>query len=269
MSFPTTDWNLLSQGADDGGTRSRKALESLCGRYWGPIHAFILSRRIPDPEAQDLTQDFMMHLLSSSLFVRGDRLRGRFRSFLLGALVRFLADADDRRTALKRGGLLPHLSLESVESTELEAASCPHESAWIFDREWALAILENALGRLQDGYSGPGRAQLFKVLRQFLPGTAAMPSYSTAALQLGLSTAALKTEVHRLRRRFRQIVRDEVAQTISAPHEIEAELAHLRGILSDVHGEWTQDSGDAGENRLLSIHRRRTLASEIHPSNLL
>ena len=241
MNFPTTHWNLLAQADADGSVQSRKALETLCGHYWGPIHAFIRSRSIPDPEAQDLTQDFMVHLLQSSFFVRGDPLRGRFRSFLLGALVRFLADAADRRAALKRGGAQPHLSLDNPELAAVEEASCPPESARIFDREWALTILESAFERVQRDYTGPGRAEMFDTLKHFLLGTTGMPSYAEAARDLGVSIAALKTEVHRLRRRFRKLVRNEVAQTVSAPHEIEAELLHLRRVLTDPNCRWARD----------------------------
>jgi RNA polymerase sigma-70 factor (ECF subfamily) len=236
MIFPSTHWNLLAQATQDESIQSRKALEALCGRYWGPIHAFIRSRPISAADAQDLTQDFMVHLLQSAFFARGDRMRGRFRSFLLGALVRFLADAADRRTALKRGGTQPHLSLDSPDLAEVEEFACPPGSAEIFDREWALAVLESALERLRVEYSGPRRAELFRGLKGFLLGAEAH-SYNDTAQQLCISVASLKSEVHRLRQRFRALVRDEVAQTVTAPHDIEAELAHLQRVLTDRNWE--------------------------------
>jgi RNA polymerase sigma-70 factor (ECF subfamily) len=233
MSFPSTHWNLLAQARQDESVQSRKALEALCGRYWGPIHTFIRARSIPDPEAQDLTQDFMVQLLRNSFFSRGDRLRGRFRSFLLGALVRFLADAADKQSALKRGGGREHLSMDNPDFIELEATSSAAGPARSFDREWALTILESSLERLRTEYSQPRRAELFGTLKQFLLGTAELPAQSETAELVGISVPALKSEVHRMRRRFRELVRDEVAQTVAAPHEIEAELAHLQSVLAD------------------------------------
>ena len=184
MSFPSTQWNLLAQATQDESKQSRIALEALCGRYWGPIHTFIRSRMIPDPEAQDLTQDFMLHLLRSDFFERGDPVRGRFRSFLLGALVRFLADAADKRTALKRGGAQVHLSLDNPEVTLLEEFSCPPGAAEVFDREWALTILESALERLRSDYTDPRRVELWRNLKPCLLGPSDIPPQAELAQRL-------------------------------------------------------------------------------------
>lgn len=231
MDFPTTNWSLLTQASVDEGMHARKALESLCGRYWGPIHQFILARQIDDPEAQDLTQDFMLHLLQKSLFGRADPLRGRFRSFLLGALVFFLADAKDKRTALKREGARPHLSLEDAEIGDFQDLSCPPAAIRIFDQEWALTILETALEQARREYAEQDRENVFAVLRQFLPGSSEYLSYESAGQQLGMPQNTVKSEVHRLRRRLRELVREEVAQTVGTPHEIEEEMAYLRQVL--------------------------------------
>lgn len=231
MNFPTTHWSLLAQASVDGSVEARKALEALCARYWGPMHQFILSRQIPDPEAQDLTQDFMLHLLQKSLFGRADPLRGRFRSFLLGALVYFLADATDKRTALKREGSWSHVSVEVIPAHELASVSCPPEAARVFDREWALAILELALERVRNEYASEGREPAFTELRKFLPGSSESPSYDQAAHQLGMALGTVKSEVHRLRRRLRARVREEVAETVTTPHEIDAEMGYLLQVL--------------------------------------
>lgn len=233
MSFPTTHWSLLAEATWDGTAQARKALETLCGRYWGPIHVVIRARGITDPEAQDLTQDFMVHLLEKSLFLRANPLRGRFRSFLLGALVRFLADAKDKRTALKRGGGVSHASLEGDEFRRTEELLCPPDAAQIFDREWALTILESALERVRCEYAEHGHQALFAALRQFLPGSGEVLPYETAAQRLEIPLGTLKTEVHRLRRRLRALVCEEVAQTVSAPHELEGEIAHLQAVLME------------------------------------
>jgi len=230
MSFPSTQWSLLAQASGET-LEGRKAMETLCGRYWAAVHSFIRSRQIPDAEAQDLTQDFMLHLLQKSFFARGERVRGRFRSFLLGALVRFLADASDKRQALKRGGTAPHFSLDTLNSHPADAHFSMPDAAEAFDREWALTILEAALAQVRDSYTTNGRAALFATLEQFLPGATATPCYEEAARQASLSPAAFKSEVHRVRKRFRAAVRDEVAQTVSAPHEVESELAYLQRVL--------------------------------------
>jgi len=230
--FPTTHWSLLAKASLDGNTEGRKALEELCRRYWGPVHQFVRCRGVSETEAQDLTQDFMMHVLEKSVFSRADRQQGRFRSFLLGALVRFLADKADQRGALKRGGGVQHVSFDSDE----HAANTPSAAladTLVFDREWALAILETALARVRQEYAEARREGEFTVLKGFLPGGTEPPSYEAAAGQLGCSVPAFKSEVHRMRRRFRALVREEVLQTVSAPHEIDAEMAHLRQVLMD------------------------------------
>jgi RNA polymerase sigma-70 factor (ECF subfamily) len=234
MDFPTTHWSVLAKVTLHGEADARAALELLCQRYWAPIHTFIRFHGMTDAEAQDLTQEFMLHIIQKSIFTRADRLQGRFRSFLLGALARFLADAADRRQALKRGGKTPHVSFEEVETgTDFEAISSQLPSVTAFDREWALTILETALDRLRSDYSQSGREGDLEVWKHFLPGAAVTCSYESAAERLGISVAAFKSETHRLRRRLRTLVRDEIARTVSAPHEIESEMAHLSQVLMD------------------------------------
>jgi RNA polymerase sigma-70 factor (ECF subfamily) len=234
MSFPTTHWSLLAQASLTGDGQSRRALEDLCGRYWIPVYQFIRCRGFSDVEAQDLSQEFMLHVLQKSVFERADRFQGRFRSFLIGALIRFLGDMTDRRNALKRGGGMMHVSYDAVvEMGEAGAVASVDRGTALFDREWALSILEAALNRVRAEYSATQRNREFAVLQHFLPGGALPPSYETAAGELGMSVPAFKSEVHRLRRRFRALVREEVAQTVSAPHEIDAEMAHLQQVLMD------------------------------------
>jgi RNA polymerase sigma-70 factor (ECF subfamily) len=230
MFFPTTQWSLLAKATLDGETQARSALEDLCRRYWVPLREFIRLRGFPEAEAEDLTQGFLLHLLEHSTLKKADRLQGRFRSFLLGALVRFLADERDRRLALKRGGGATHFS---IDQTAVELAAPPDLGTIRFDREWALVILENALRLLEDEFVAEQKEKQFAVLRHFLPGAIASPSYEAAALQLGLKLPAFKSELHRLRRRFRTVVLQEVANTVSAPHEIEEEMAHLQQVLMD------------------------------------
>lgn len=228
MYFPTTQWNLLTQASLGAGAGARQALEELCRRYWSPLYQFIRSRGYSETEAQDLTQDFLVHLLEHSTLQRADPLRGRFRSFLLGALVRFLADEYDRRRAQKRGKGAVHLSLDSLEASALPASD---PGATLFDREWALVILEHALQTLKQEFNTRTQSTKFNLLRQFLPGSLQPPPYEGAATELGMSLSALKSEVHRLRQRFKELVRQEIAATVSAPHEIDDELHYLQQVL--------------------------------------
>jgi len=232
MEFPSTHWSLLAQATLNGSIPSRRAMEELCGRYWAPIHRFIRSRHVPESDAQDLTQEFMLHLLEKSFFSRADPLLGRFRSFLLGALVRFLADVAERQNALKRGGSRPCFSLGNIEPRDERQEAITAEEAMAFDRDWALRILESALQRLRYEYAERHGESKFVTLEQFLPGAGRIPTYEKAARDLGISLGALKTEVHRLRRRLHALVREEVAQTVSAPHEIEPEMAYLQQVLT-------------------------------------
>jgi len=206
-----------------------------------PISRFVQSRGVSASEADDLTQEFMVHILEKSLFVRADRFQGRFRSFLIGALIRFLGDKADQRNAQKRGGSAEHISYDAAQSLAESngALRSDNENSALFDREWALTILENSLKRVRAEYAEARQDRDFAVLQCFLPGGADPPTYETAAAQLGITLAALKSEIHRLRRRFRALVREEVAQTVSAPHEIDAEMAHLQEVLMDKGSEFS------------------------------
>jgi RNA polymerase sigma factor (sigma-70 family) len=234
MEFPTTHWSVLAKATVHGEADSRAALETLCQKYWGPVRSFIRFQGVSEAEAEDLAQEFMLHVLEKSIFTRADRLQGRFRSFLLGSLTRFLGDARDRRNALKRGGDVHHVSLdEPGPGADLEepAASTPGVTA--FDREWALTILETALARLQADYVQAKAEERFEIWKKFLPGATETCSYEAAAARLGVTVPAFKSDIHRLRRRLRTLVRNEIARTVSAPHEIETEMAHLQRVLMD------------------------------------
>ena len=231
MFFPTTHWSLLAKATSSGDDEARRALEELCRRYWAPVNQFVQFRGHRGAEAEDLTQEFFLHVCQHSTFSRADRMRGRFRTFLLGALVKFLANEMDRARAQKRGGGAVDLHLDDMDDTT--APSAPAEALDGFDREWATTVLANAMERVRGEFAGDGRDGVFGVLKDFLPGAAAPPSYEAAAQRLGSSVPAFKSEVHRLRLRFRTLIREEVAATVSAPHEIEAELVHLQSVLMD------------------------------------
>lgn len=229
MFFPSTHWSLLAKATLDGQTEGQSALGELCRRYWAPLKQFIRSRGYSEAEAEDLTQGFLLHLLEHSTLRRADSARGKFRSFLLGALAKFLANDRQRRLAEKRGGRQPHVS---VELLGVAAPALRNGEVAAFDRAWALTIVRTSLAGVERAFTEAGEGALFAVLRSFLPGGTPL-SYEEAAARAGLSVAALNSQVHRLRRQFRDAVRAEVASTVSAPHEIEEEIAHLYRVLMD------------------------------------
>jgi DNA-directed RNA polymerase specialized sigma24 family protein len=232
MYFPSTHWSLLAQASFGGEPEARRALEELCQRYWLPLRQFIGSRGYSETEAEDLTQEFILHLLERSALRKPDPLRGKFRSFLLGALANFLSHERERRLAQKRGGQQMHVSIEALgDDVDFGSSSLVNEEVAAFDRAWALTIVRAALEAVAQQYAGAGKSELFAVLRAFLPGGQPPPSYEETAIRSGLSVAALNSEIHRLRRQFRDCLSAEVTSTVSAPHEIDEEIAHLYRVL--------------------------------------
>ena len=230
MAFPTTRWSLLAQATIHGDATQAEALAEFYRRYREPVLGFIRRQTAEQALAEDLAQEFFVHLVEHSTLQRADPLRGRFRSFLLGALTRFLARDRARRAAAKRGsGELP-LSLEALTPGAGEPA-VPAAVAQAFDREWARDLLARVRRDLAADW--PGKAAAVTMMLRFLPGAVDTPTYEAAAAGLGWPLARLKTEVFRLRQKFRERVRAEVALTVDAPHEIEAEMAHLHLVLSD------------------------------------
>jgi DNA-directed RNA polymerase specialized sigma24 family protein len=232
MYFPTTQWSLLAKATLDGQTEGRAALGELCRRYWRPLNQFIRSRGYSEAESEDLTQEFLLHLLEHSTLLKPDPLRGKFRSFLLGSLVKFLSHERERRFAQKRGGQQPHVSVEMLEG-ELSSPQLAGDEVAEFDRIWALTILRTALANLEGTYLEAGKGELFAILRTFLPGSNAPPSYEAAAGRAGSSVVAFTSEIHRLRQKFRELIYAEVTGTVSAPHEVEEEIAYLHRVLRD------------------------------------
>lgn len=234
MYFPTTRWTLLANATLNDDAAGQAALDQLCRQYWKPLSLFIRMRGYSASEAEDLTQDFILHLMQHATLSRVDRERGKFRTFLLGALQLFLNDVRDKRLAEKRGGKVQHepLDLEGAAKHTATPATAAAE-ATVFDREWALVILETALATLRAQVSQEPNAARFEVLKRFLPGALEVLSYEAAAELLGLGLPAVKTEIHRLRQRFRALVRREIATTVDAPHEVDAEVDYLGRVLMD------------------------------------
>jgi RNA polymerase sigma-70 factor (ECF subfamily) len=231
--FATTRWSLVLAAGRRSNTRSTDALASLCETYWYPVYAFIRRQGHDADAARDLTQEFFARVLEKNYFGAADPARGRFRAFLLASTRHFLSNERDRARALKRGGATPPLSLdvETAEGTyQLEGRDdlTPEK---LFDARWATLLLDRALSRLREGYAASGKSATFDRLKGFLTGDAGDMTYSEAARALGSTEAAVKVAVHRLRRRFREALIEEIAETVASPADIDAELRHLRAAV--------------------------------------
>jgi RNA polymerase sigma-70 factor (ECF subfamily) len=232
--FTTTHWSVVLAAGQSASPATATALEQLCRAYWYPLYAFVRRRGHAPADAQDLTQGFFAYLLEHHLVARADPEAGRFRSFLLGSLKHFLAHEHERATALKRGGGHPVLSLDALDPEQRYALE-PADAATpetIFDQRWARQQIENALGRLRAEYAASGRGPLFDLLKDYVWGEKNALSLAGIAEQLELSEEAVKKAVQRLRQRFRDALRAEVAQTVTTPDQIDEELRHLRAALS-------------------------------------
>jgi RNA polymerase sigma factor (sigma-70 family) len=227
--FLTTHWSLVLAAGAKPTPRSRDALAALCEQYWYPLYAFLRRQGHSAEDAQDLTQGFFARVLEKGWLQDVRPERGRFRSFLLASLSHYVSNERDRARALKRGGPLPPLSLE-IETAEGLYQLEPRDDLTperIFDRRWALTLLDRVLARLRAEFHDRGKGALFETLKVFLDGERTDESYKEVGAALGMSEGAVKVAVHRLRRRFRDIVRDEIAQTVETPDQIDDEIRHL------------------------------------------
>jgi RNA polymerase sigma-70 factor (ECF subfamily) len=213
----------------DNPDRAREALEQLCTVYWYPLYGFLRRRGFQPSDAEDLVQGFIAHLIERQFFHAADPDKGRFRCYLLACLKHFVADAAARGGREKRGDGRPLLSLDVVmaERRYAEEPADPADPERLFERRWALTLLENVLRRLEAETAEIGRTDLFRQVKGVLLGDRGGVTYAELAPQLGLSEAALTMTVHRLRRRYRELVREEIAHTVSQPVEIDEEMRHL------------------------------------------
>jgi RNA polymerase sigma-70 factor (ECF subfamily) len=238
--FVTTRWSVVLSCADSGNDekKAQAALAELCKIYWRPVFAFICRQGHSVPDAQDLTQDFFAMVLKGRLLQRADRSRGRFRSLVLKALQDFLRDAADKRHTQKRGGDVQFVSWDDWLAEAPSHLSIPEQQSenWsperIFDVRWAATVVERALRRLGDECEKRGRRRVFDVLNTCVADKREDVSYAKFAKVLGLQEAAVKRLVHLLRERYRALLREEVAQTVEAPNEIDDELRYLCAALS-------------------------------------
>jgi RNA polymerase sigma factor (sigma-70 family) len=229
--FQTTQWSVVLLSAQSQAPGSRAALSDLCKLYWYPLYAFIRRRGYNAEDAQDLTQGFFLSLLDRKALRQVTPLKGKFRSFLLASLQNYLSDQLDRRRSLKRGGKIEFVPLD-FESGDERYRSEPHEALTaekIFDARWAMTLLDETLRRLRQEYIAQRKLTIFKTLKPFLgpAGSQKVSSYEEIADRLDLSVGGVKTLVHRLRKRYTELLREEVARTVTDPKEIDEEIHAL------------------------------------------
>ena len=233
--FTTTQWKVVLEARDGTESQARQALEALCRAYWFPLYACVRSRGHDADSARDLTQGFFADLLGRNFLETIDRSKGRFRSFLLASLEHFLSHERDKANALKQGGGAPPVSLDSADAEDryrLEPAD--HETPeLVFERRWGLTVMERTMERLRGDYDDQtGR---FEPLKQCLTGDNP-DRYAAIAATLEMTPAAVKAAVHRLRQRYGVLLREEIAQTVSNPEEVDEELRHLLGVVRPWQG---------------------------------
>jgi len=228
-AFRTTHWSVVLRAADVATPESAEALEALCRNYWYPLYVFVRRRGYSPDEAKDLSQEFFARLLESGSLGTPHPDKGRFRSFLLGALKNFLAKEWRDANRLKRGGGQKIIAWDQFDPEdryhlEPQVEAAPEE---LFDRRWAQALVNGVLDRLQAEMKREQLGERFRRLQPFLQGESAGQSYAEVATQLGLSEPAVKSAIHRLRRRYAELIREEVAQTVAAPEDVEGEIRYL------------------------------------------
>jgi len=232
--FTTTHWSVVLAAGHNESPSAAQALEKLCHAYWKPLYAYVRRQGHDEQDAQDLTQDFFARLLAMDYLSLADPARGRFRTFLLTSLQNYLRNEWKRTCRQKRGGGQPILSLDAAHA-EAEYRLEPAEGLppdLLYERRWAMTLLEEVLARLRLDYEANGSARLFDELKAFVWGDRNTASHAEIAAQLGLSEGAVKVAVHRLRRRFGELLRAEIAHTVNSPAEVEEELRHLINVMS-------------------------------------
>jgi RNA polymerase sigma-70 factor (ECF subfamily) len=231
--FATTRWTLVVAAGGTTSPESQAALAALCEAYWFPVYAFVRRGGRSVDDAKDLTQAFFARVLEKGYFAEARSERGRFRSFLLSCLSHFLSNEYDRQVALKRGGGQPVLCLE-FDDGERKYLHEPVDHVTpehLYERRWALSVLDSAMARARASYEESGRSDLFAALRRYLTGDEPA-SYAELATTLTTTEGALRVAVHRLRREFARSLREVVAETVETPEEVEGELRHLMAAVS-------------------------------------
>jgi RNA polymerase sigma-70 factor (ECF subfamily) len=232
--FVTTDWSVVLDAKGNDSARANEALEKLCKIYWRPLYTFIRRNGYTPSDAQDLTQEFFSRLLSKDYLRHLRDQRGKFRSFLLTFVKHFLSDERAKASAQKRGGGQAVLSLEdtSAEDQYLAEAADHLSPDQLFERSWAQTVLNQALRRLGEEYADGGKSLLFEKLKDVQPGEHGPLSYAQLGAEIGMTEVAIKSALHRLRKRHREILREEIANTVIRPEDVDDEIRYLISLLS-------------------------------------
>jgi RNA polymerase sigma-70 factor (ECF subfamily) len=239
-AFATTRWSIIlsSANSQSGEAKARDALAELCRTYWRPIFAFTCRRGYTVEEAEDLTQDFFVMILETNWLEHADPNRGRFRSLLLRTLQNFVGHAAEKRLAQKRGGKVKFVSWDDwmAEAPSHLSISAQALESWsperVFDLRWAATVVEHALLHLREECEGKGRLRVFDVMSSYLTAERSDVSYATLGLSLGIAETAVKKLLFRMRERFRELLRDEVAHTVENQADIDGEIRHLCAALA-------------------------------------
>jgi RNA polymerase sigma-70 factor (ECF subfamily) len=233
-AFATTHWSVVLAAGQRDSPQADAALEKLCRTYWYPLYAYVRRCGYGHEDAQDLTQEFFARLLAKDYVARADPHKGRFRSFLLTGIKNLLCDEQDKAHRLKRGGRQKVVSFDEQAAEDryrLEPADelTPER---VFERSWAATLLADAACRLREEYVASGQAELYEQLTEFRLDAPEQRAYADVAEQLGMSESAVKSAIWRLRQRHQEIVREEIAQTVDDPAEVDAEIRHLLRVLA-------------------------------------
>jgi RNA polymerase sigma factor (sigma-70 family) len=233
MQWATTNWTQVLAARDAPTDASRLALEALCQAYWYPLYTFVRGQGLEADDARDATQAYFAELLEKGYLEDYDPALGRFRVFLMASVRNFLSKERDKTRAWKRGGRADIVSLNDDAEGRYRAEPADRLTPEdVFERRWALTLLERVLGRLRQEHVAAGRAQEFERLKPFLTGDEPRAPYRDVAADLGMSESAVKTAVHRLRQRFGSALRSEIAETVAHPDEVDDEVRHLLGVLA-------------------------------------
>lgn len=232
--FLTTRWTIVLDARNQDSSGSALALESLCRSYWYPLYVFVRRQGYTAHDAQDLTQDFFARLLEKDYLRLVEREKGRFRTFLIMALKRFLLNEWDKRQALKRGGgaIVRSFDTSMAETRYLNEALLTLPADEVYEKRWALTLLDQAMARLREDYESSGRGEEFSHLKNFLTVGRGEVSYQEVAARLGMTEGAARVALHRLRKRFRETFREEIAGTVSTAEDVDDEVRHVVSVLS-------------------------------------